>query len=46
MTLSIRDAEELVVLAEKEKVNVMVGHVLLFHPALTKIKNMIEKENR
>ena len=43
MTLSIRDAEELVVLAEKEKVNVMVGHVLLFHPALIKIKNMIEK---
>ena len=38
MTLSIRDAEELVVLAEKEKVNVMVGHVLLFHPALIKIK--------
>ncbi len=43
MTLSIRDAEELVVLAEKEKVNVMVGHVLLFHPALIKIKNMIQK---
>ena len=38
MTLSIKDAEELVVLAEKEKVNVMVGHVLLFHPALIKIK--------
>ena len=43
MTLSIRDAEELVVLADKKKVNVMVGHVLLFHPALIKIKNMIEK---
>ncbi len=43
MTLSIRDAEKLVVLAEKEKVNVMVGHVLLFHPALIKIKSMIDK---
>ena len=33
MTLSIEEARELVVLSEINKVNVMVGHVLLFHPA-------------
>ena len=41
MTLSIEDAKELVSLAETNNVNVMVGHVLLFHPAIIKIKNMI-----
>ena len=43
MTLSISDAEELVALAEKNKVNVLVGHVLLFHPAIIKIKELINK---
>jgi len=42
MTLSVDEAEELVFLSEKKKVNVMVGHVLLFHPAVNKIKEMIE----
>ena len=42
MTLSIDDAETLVYLAEKNKVNVMVGHVLLFHPAIIKIKEIIQ----
>ena len=42
MTLSIREAKELVVLADKNKVNAMVGHVLLFHPAVKKIKKMID----
>ena len=42
MTLSIKEAEELVDLAYKNKVNAMVGHVLLFHPAIMKIKKMIE----
>ena len=41
MTLSISDAEELVKLAEEKKVNVLVGHVLLFHPAILKIKELI-----
>ena len=41
MTFSIEEAEELVNLADKNKVNVMVGHVLLFHPAIMKIKNII-----
>ncbi len=42
MTLSVKEAEQLVVLAEENKVNVMVGHVLLFHPAIKKIKKMID----
>tara|TARA_X000000368_G_C23050868_1_gene721352 strand:- start:1102 stop:2061 length:960 start_codon:yes stop_codon:yes gene_type:complete len=41
MTLSINEAEELVFLADKNNVNAMVGHVLLFHPAVKKIKKMI-----
>ena len=36
MTLSLKDAKDLVVLAEENKVNVLVGHVLLFHPAIIK----------
>ncbi len=42
MTLSVKEAEELVSLTEKNKVNAMVGHVLLFHPAIVKIKEMIK----
>ena len=42
MTLSIEEAKELVALAEKNKINAMVGHVLLFHPAVKKIKKMID----
>ena len=38
MTLSIEEAKELVALADKNKINAMVGHVLLFHPAVKKIK--------
>ena len=42
LTLSIEEAEELVELAEDKKVNAMVGHVLLFHPAIMRIKEIIE----
>ena len=42
LTLNIEDAAELVNLARKHNVNVMVGHVLLFHPAIQKIKKMID----
>lgn len=41
MTLSIEEAKELVVLSEINKVNAMVGHVLLFHPAVKKINEML-----
>ncbi len=41
MALSISDSEELLLLSKKFNVNVMVGHVLLFHPAIMKIKEII-----
>ena len=42
MALSIEDSEKLLSLANKFDVNVMVGHLLLFHPAIIKIKEMID----
>ena len=42
LTLSIKKSEELVQLAKENNVNLMVGHVLLFHPAIIKIKDMID----
>lgn len=41
MTLSAADSEELVKIAEKSGAQLMVGHVLLFHPAIIKIKELI-----
>ena len=43
LVLNIEDAEELVELARKYTVNLMVGHVLLFHPAIQKIKELIQE---
>ena len=43
MTLSVIHSEELVALSDKFEVNLMVGHVLLFHPAINKIKELIDK---
>ena len=43
MTLSVSDSEDLLFLAQRYEVNIMVGHVLLFHPAVIKIKEMIKK---
>ena len=43
LTLSIEEAEDLVDLANQKQVNAMVGHVLLFHPAIIEIKKIIEK---
>ncbi len=45
LTLSIEQSETLVRLAKEKNVNLMVGHVLLFHPAIIKIKNMIDSGN-
>ncbi|MFL2983259.1 MAG: Gfo/Idh/MocA family protein [Candidatus Neomarinimicrobiota bacterium] len=42
LTLLVHEAEDLVSLAKEKNVSAMVGHVLLFHPAITKIKEMIE----
>jgi|TARA_Y100000294_G_scaffold58524_1_gene55302 UDP-2-acetamido-3-amino-2,3-dideoxy-glucuronate N-acetyltransferase len=42
-TLNIDDAEQLVKQAEANNINLMVGHVLLFHPAIIKIKELIDE---
>ena len=42
LTLQEDHAEELVRLSEENNVNIMVGHVLLFHPAIKKIKGLID----
>ena len=42
MTLSVSDAEELIGLAKEYNVNLLVGHLLLFHPAINKIKELID----
>ena len=42
MALYSGDAAELVELADRKSVNLMVGHVLLFHPAIVKIKELVD----
>lgn len=42
MTLKSEDSEKLYRLAEKSGSRLMVGHVLLFHPAIKKIKETID----
>ena len=42
LALKTNDAQELIDLAKKYSVNLMVGHVLLFHPAIIKIKQIIK----
>ena len=41
ITLKSVQARNLKILAEENNVNLMVGHVLLFHPAIQKIKELI-----
>ena len=41
LALNSRDANELVCKAKENNVNLMVGHLLLFHPSIIKIKEMI-----
>lgn len=41
IALNVADAERMKELAEENKVNLMVGHLLLFHPAIRKIKDLI-----
>jgi len=42
IALNTKEAGALKKLADKHEVNLMVGHVLLFHPAIIKIKEMID----
>ena len=42
LTLRAKEARSLKKLAEENGVNLMVGHLLLFHPAIRKIKELIQ----
>ena len=42
MALSSKHSMELVEIAERTKARLMVGHLLLFHPAIRKIKEVID----
>ena len=44
LALNSMEAEKLVALSNEYNVNLMVGHVLLFHPAIQKIKELIDSE--
>lgn len=43
ITLDLNEAKELNKLAKKNNVSLMVGHLLLFHPAFIKIKNIVDE---
>lgn len=43
LALTIEDGKDLVLLAEKKKAILMVGHLLLYHPAVEKIKEMLKR---
>ena len=43
ITLDLNEAIELNKLAKKNDVSLMVGHLLLFHPAFIKIKNIVDE---
>ncbi len=42
LTLSAESSKELVEIAKENNAQLMVGHVLLFHPAIRKIKELID----
>jgi len=42
LALTIKEAEELVKLAEKNDKILMVGHILQYHPAIIKLKEMVD----
>ena len=43
MTLDVGDAEELVELADRQGKVLMVGHLLLYHPAVQMLKGLIDR---
>ena len=42
LALFVKEGEELVEIAEKEKRVLMVGHILQYHPAIVKLKEIID----
>jgi len=45
ITLKLKEAEELIRIAEKTKRILMVGHLLEYHPAVLKLKQLIKSKN-
>jgi len=43
LALKVEDAEEMLKVAEKNKKILMVGHLLLYHPAVAKMKSYIDQ---
>tara|TARA_Y100000031_G_scaffold122298_1_gene137113 strand:- start:74 stop:1045 length:972 start_codon:yes stop_codon:yes gene_type:complete len=43
LAMTVKEAEELRKLASNNNINLMVGHLLLFHPAILKIKSLIDE---
>lgn len=43
MTMSVPESEALTALAEEKRVTLMAAHVLLFHPAINKMRELIEQ---
>lgn len=43
LALTVEEGEELVRLAKKKKLILMVGHLLLYHPAVIELKALIDK---
>ncbi len=42
LTLKTKEAEELVKIAKEKDLKLMVGHVMVYHPAIRKIKEIVE----
>ena len=42
LTFLSSETEDLIIIAERMQVKLMTGHVLLFHPAVEKMKNLID----
>ncbi len=43
ITLDVKQAEDLVALSRKHNKKLMVGHLLLYHPAITKLKQLADQ---
>jgi predicted dehydrogenase len=41
MALSVKDAEEMIEISEKKKRVLMVGHLLIYHPVVDRLKEMV-----
>lgn len=42
LALSIKEAEEVISIARQENLVLMVGHLLLYHPAVTRLREIVE----